>query len=201
MFARHMFAERPFGVKHPKVNRPKLSHPSEMIMAMTTNTTMRLVTLPAARQIHPLGHLPTAGPPQCVVRPRPTSFESTANAAESALVADSLVLGIRVRNASRFRRRRAVAAVVATALLLATWSLLAVLSHHLVPAAAGGPIPPTAAAAHVVQPGDTLWSIATEVVGVTDAQVRPIVDQLAARTGGAALDVGQRVPLGGLDLG
>lgn len=173
-------------------------------MAMNSNTTMTLVTLPAARRIHPVGHIPSTTPPTCLPRPQRRSFEpaeaTTGDTSRFSDRGDSMVLGIRVRNAARFRRRRAILVVVATAVGLALWSLLAVLSHGLVPAAANGPIPPAAAAVHVVQPGDTLWSIATEVIGVSDEQVRPVVNQLASRTGGSALDVGQRVPLGGLEV-
>lgn len=44
---------------------------------------------------------------------------------------------------------------------------------------------------HVVQPGDTLWSIATEIAPADD--VRATVDRLADLNGGASLEVGQRL--------
>lgn len=48
----------------------------------------------------------------------------------------------------------------------------------------------------VVQPGDTLWSIAAELR--PEGDVRPLVDELARRSGGSALEVGQRLDVGGL---
>ena len=47
---------------------------------------------------------------------------------------------------------------------------------------------------HVVQPGETLWSIATELD--PEGDVRDTVDQLAELNGGSALSVGQRLVLG-----
>jgi LysM repeat protein len=60
-----------------------------------------------------------------------------------------------------------------------------------VPAATDAP-----AAVHVVQPGDTLWSIAAAVAPGSDP--RPIVDELARRSGGAGLQPGQRIAIEGL---
>ena len=170
-------------------------------MGMSTNTTMRLVTVPTARQIHPIGHTPTSQPAECLPQRPRASFQPSLAASGATQLADSVVLGVRVRNAARFRRRRAVATVLTTALLLATWSLLSVFAHHLVPAAAGDPVPTSAAAVHVVQPGDTLWSIATDVMGAPGDSVRQVVDELAGRTGGASLAVGQHVRLDGIDVG
>ncbi|MEJ5255225.1 MAG: LysM peptidoglycan-binding domain-containing protein [Acidimicrobiales bacterium] len=49
---------------------------------------------------------------------------------------------------------------------------------------------------YVVQPGDTLWSIARHLQ--PEGEIRPLVDRLADRNGGAALHVGQRLRLDGL---
>jgi LysM repeat protein len=64
------------------------------------------------------------------------------------------------------------------------------------PATVGPEVVPTAPAVHVVQPGETLWSIARGVQPTGD--VRPLVDELADRVGGAGLQAGQRIDLGGL---
>lgn len=48
----------------------------------------------------------------------------------------------------------------------------------------------------VVRPGDTLWSIARSLQPTGD--VRPLVDRLAERAGGARLVPGQRLDLSGL---
>ena len=48
----------------------------------------------------------------------------------------------------------------------------------------------------VVRPGDTLWSIARSLQPTGD--VRPLVDRLAERAGGAQLVVGQRLDLSGV---
>jgi hypothetical protein len=176
-----------------------------MIMSMKTNTAMKLATVPSARQIHPLGHVPSPGPQLCQPRPPRSSADLRICGGSATAVpdnaTDSLVLGVRVRNAPLYRRRRSVAAVLGTALLLGIWSLLSVFAHHLVPAAVADPVPGSAAAVHVVQPGDTLWSIASDVVEAPGDQVRQVVDQLAASNGGAALKVGQHLRLGDLDFG
>ncbi len=48
----------------------------------------------------------------------------------------------------------------------------------------------------VVRPGDTLWSIARSLQPTGD--VRPLVDRLAERAGGARLVVGQRLDISGV---
>ena len=56
--------------------------------------------------------------------------------------------------------------------------------------AAGG-LRPVAAQTFVVQPGDTLWSLARRIQPSGD--IRPLVDRLAARHGGAARQPGDRI--------
>lgn len=51
-------------------------------------------------------------------------------------------------------------------------------------------------AVYVVEPGDTLWSIAARLDPHGDP--RPVVDRLADRAGGAAIRPGQRLRLDGL---
>ena len=60
---------------------------------------------------------------------------------------------------------------------------------HAATAQAGGRV-------HVVQPGDTVWSIARSLHPHGD--IRIVVDRLETRLGGATLQPGQRVPLDGL---
>jgi hypothetical protein len=47
----------------------------------------------------------------------------------------------------------------------------------------------------VVQPGDTLWSIAADID--TDGDIRDTVDRLAALNGGSAVSAGQRLTIDG----
>jgi len=94
-----------------------------------------------------------------------------------------------------YRRRRLLAAV--TLGLLA--SALSLLGGELVARVTGTPGSAVVEAAgepvvYVVQPGDTLWSIA-ERITPDDRDIRHTVDRLAASTGGAMLQPGQRVVL------
>jgi Tfp pilus assembly protein FimV len=94
--------------------------------------------------------------------------------------------------------------------LLVSLAVLGVLNLLGADAAASGPVS-TAAATHpagagahtssapvevVVQPGDTLWSIARRLQPSGD--VRQLVDRLASRAGGAAVASGQRLDITGL---
>jgi hypothetical protein len=89
--------------------------------------------------------------------------------------------------AATYRRRRLVAAALAL--------LLAVAVVNLVLQVTGG----DAAPAHrpvvetsvVVQPGDTVWSIARALAGEGD--VRPVVDAIVDANGSASLEVGERL--------
>jgi nucleoid-associated protein YgaU len=69
------------------------------------------------------------------------------------------------------------------------------------PEVSPGPAPVTgamgSARTHVVRPGDTLWAIARKIKPEGDP--RPIVDELARRTGGRPLQPGQRIALDALD--
>jgi hypothetical protein len=60
-------------------------------------------------------------------------------------------------------------------------------------ARSAGADPAATAEVHVVQPGDTLWSIAAAVA--PDADPRAVVDQLVDLNGSATISVGQRVVL------
>ena len=61
------------------------------------------------------------------------------------------------------------------------------------PAPAGSQAPPTAGETYVVQPGDTLWSIAAAIA--PDRDPRPVVDALRRVNGGPTLQPGQRLLL------
>jgi Tfp pilus assembly protein FimV len=100
--------------------------------------------------------------------------------------------------ATRLRRRR-LALLVAVLLV----SVVCVLAVRAVGQLAGvdgssrpepvdaGPVP-AAGEVYVVQPGDTLWTIATEVA--PDRDPRPVVDALRSANGGSAtLQVGARL--------
>ncbi len=107
--------------------------------------------------------------------------------------------------AAVYRRRQVHAAlaalVLATVLVVAAWTGARALAGALggVPLHASGAPAATAGApsgpVHVVQPGDTLWSIARSLQPTGD--VRALVDRLAALNGGGALQVGQRLVLPG----
>lgn len=93
---------------------------------------------------------------------------------------------------STYRRRRAVAAGLVVVLVLAVWALLG--------AFGGGPLPVPErperldpGAAYVVQPGDSMWSIAQRLSPGDDP--RPLVDRLVAAHGSATLHVGERIAL------
>lgn len=98
--------------------------------------------------------------------------------------------------ASTYRRRRAVAAGLVVVLVLVACAALGMLG--------GGPLAaseratssggrPIAGDAYVVQPGDTLWSIARRIRPGADP--RPLVDRLATLHGGTTLYVGERIML------
>jgi Tfp pilus assembly protein FimV len=52
---------------------------------------------------------------------------------------------------------------------------------------------PTVGETYIVQPGDTLWSIAAAIA--PDSDPRPVVNALRAANGGPDLQVGQRLTL------
>lgn len=93
-----------------------------------------------------------------------------------------------------YRRRRAVALLLVVAVVAA----LLLLASAVLAGSAGGGTPTTAAGTasaevHVVQPGETLWSIARQLDPSGD--VRLTVDRLAALNGSAPLVAGQRLAL------
>ncbi|MGK2947482.1 MAG: LysM peptidoglycan-binding domain-containing protein [Acidimicrobiales bacterium] len=104
----------------------------------------------------------------------------------------------RVAQRAAYRRRRLVAALVALALLAATLLLASAAVAGIAggdPSSAAGESSPTASATVVVQPGDTLWTIAAATQPEVD--VRVAVDRLVALNGSGPLVVGQELVLPG----
>lgn len=90
-------------------------------------------------------------------------------------------------------RRRRLALVGVLALVLALG--LALASLVTAPRSPSAPSlgTPVARVSVVVQPGDTVWSVASDVSGGDDP--RPIVDAIVAANGGADLVAGQRLDI------
>lgn len=107
----------------------------------------------------------------------------------------SRLRGARMRSATsaRYRRRRLGVGSLALTMLLAGWAVVGSSGDGplSVPEPAAGVL--VTQRVHVVQPGDTLWSIARSLQ--PDGDVRRLVHQLAAQRRGAALQVGERVVL------
>ncbi len=112
----------------------------------------------------------------------------------------------RVAQQAIYRRRRVLVAVVAAVVLAATFLLASAAVARIAggaPSAAGGSSPTSAAASSaagvaaaptvVVQPGDTLWSIAAAVAPEVD--VRITVDRLVALNGSSPIVAGQELVL------
>lgn len=100
---------------------------------------------------------------------------------------------------TRIRRRRLAVLVLAVAAVAGTVALVDVVVGRpaqdlpRIETDARTPAPPITEEVYVVQPGDTLWSIAERLAPGADP--RPIVAELREITGGVALDVGDRVPV------
>ncbi|MDQ2754076.1 MAG: LysM peptidoglycan-binding domain-containing protein [Actinomycetota bacterium] len=98
-----------------------------------------------------------------------------------------------------FRRRQTMAAGLSVVALLVLWfALRAALGGSgggplTTTGLPGGPTAPVAAHSWVVQPGDTLWSIAGRLEPGRD--IRPLVDRLVVSSGHRPLQVGQRLML------
>jgi len=95
-----------------------------------------------------------------------------------------------------YRRRRAAALVLAVLVALTCLTGLRAAGRALAPDTPAVPAAATSGGARVVvvQPGDTLWSIARRLQPTGD--VRPLVDRLAAAHGSAPLVAGDRIPVG-----
>ncbi len=90
-----------------------------------------------------------------------------------------------------FVLRRSLVAVVAAVVVVVTAQLVGSVAGALVGSASSAP--PASGQVRVVQPGDTLWSIARDAAPRTDPRV--VVDDLLALNGDAPLRVGQQLVL------
>lgn len=117
----------------------------------------------------------------------------------------------RRRTAAVYRRRRWAAAVLAVVVLFGVLGAARVVEGRVLPSTAvaapgagssdpsvalAPATPATGGSLHVVRPGESVWSIARTLQPAGD--IRPVVDRLVERSGGGALQVGQRLDLRGL---
>lgn len=93
-------------------------------------------------------------------------------------------------SAATYARRRLVAGILLAVLVVAVAIGVSWLGH---PAPSTVEARPVAQVQVLVQPGDTVWSIAEGLAPGTD--VRPVVDAIVEANGGADLVVGQRLEL------
>ena len=110
---------------------------------------------------------------------------------------------VRRPSAATYRRRRIVAAGLVLAVLLAGGWVMGALGGGSL-AASDRPSPsstatvelpmrPVSRATTIVEPGDSLWSIARELQ--PEGDVRPLVDALAEARHGRPLEVGETIVL------
>lgn len=99
----------------------------------------------------------------------------------------------RPTSAACFRRRRVAVSSLFLGMLLAGRVALGLLGSG--PLSASQPASPVLVSerVHIVQPGDTLWSIARSLQ--PEGDVRRVVHQLVSQRDGAALRVGERIAL------
>ena len=100
------------------------------------------------------------------------------------------------RPEARVYRRRRLALLCAVLSVLVLPALLVAASgssHTVTPASTAAPAVAPARSVYVVQPGDTLWSIAQKLDPTGDP--RETVDRLVDLNGGSALQPGQRLRL------
>jgi len=105
---------------------------------------------------------------------------------------------VRTRRSARVVRqavalRVGLVAVVVALVALGVFSVLAPVASPAGSSPAGAVPEVSREVPYVVQPGDTLWGIATTVAPEADPRV--IVDELSRQLGGAGLQTGQRLDL------
>lgn len=106
----------------------------------------------------------------------------------------------RVRQQPPQHRSHALARTLLAMLLVGVWLVGAGVIGGTAPASSPGTsgvkslhAVPVAAASYVVQPGDTLWSVARRLR--PEGDIRPLIDHLGRQTGGSPLRAGQRISL------
>lgn len=97
-----------------------------------------------------------------------------------------------VPTAATYRRRRLVAAAVAVLVLVALVNVLVSLLGVDARPAGVERARPVVERSVVVQPGDTIWSIASHLAA-DGGDVRPVVDAIVEANGGSELQVGERL--------
>jgi Tfp pilus assembly protein FimV len=97
----------------------------------------------------------------------------------------------RRRSAAVYRRRRTACAGLIAGAGLVLWLIVHVLSGS--PAPTIGSTTDVAAHVYVVQPGDTLWSIADQLE--PNADIRPLVDALNAEVHGQPIQPGEQLTI------
>lgn len=99
--------------------------------------------------------------------------------------------------ATRIRRRRLAVLIVGVVVLAAVGTLTKfIVSAGTARAVGETPASPITESVYVVQPGDTLWTIAQRVAPNEDP--RPVVDELRELNEGVELEVGTRLAVGDL---
>lgn len=103
----------------------------------------------------------------------------------------------RLPGPATYRRRRVVAALLALAVVAGAAFVLGRLGGGPLapasPAQASKPMVPASTTDYIVQPGDTLWSIARRIQ--PEGDVRPLVQSLSRAQGASPLRVGQHIKL------
>lgn len=92
-----------------------------------------------------------------------------------------------------YRRRRIVTAALTLGVLLGGGAVADMVKPGPLAGSTSAPPVLVSDSVHIVQPGDTLWTIARRLQPTGD--VRRLVDRLAAARGGAPLHVGERLAL------
>lgn len=102
----------------------------------------------------------------------------------------------RLTRGDRVRRRRLTVLIATAVLVIGVGAAAEALATDGQPPSQVPvqPVSSTEEGVYVVQPGDTLWSIARRLA--PDADPRPLVEELRSRRGSVELQVGDRIELG-----